>query len=408
MRFDALASLPYRRFWLGSVASVGSTQLYFIAMAWLVFELSGSPLDLGLLGASMAVPTIAATLVGGIVADRLNRRSILLTTTAVAAVLLLLLAALDVTGVVRVWHVLVVSGLLGLVHGFDFPARSSIFPALIQPHQMMSAVALNSILWQGTRMILPAIGGILIALTDTALVFALCTLGFVAMMWVLRSIQITQDVRVVDKPWREFVEGVKFVFQRRLFRVLILLTFSLHFFGTSYVQIMPIFASLLQSGERGYGLLISVTGVGSVIGTFLVGRFQQSRRLGWVMLFSAALSPCALFGFALVTGVAADTAAAFGLASLFVMLSAAFGSIFLVSSMTVLQLKVPDELRGRVMGIHSVTFSLIALGGLVTGALASAFNAPVAVTIGAAVLLTLVLWAMIRQREILALDGRRL
>ena len=173
MRFDALASLPYRRFWLGSVASVGSTQLYFIAMAWLVFELSGSPLDLGLLGASMAVPTIAATLVGGIVADRLNRRSILLTTTAVAAVLLLLLAALDATGVVRVWHVLVVSGLLGLVHGFDFPARSSIFPALIQPHQMMSAVALNSILWQGTRMILPAIGGILIALTDTALVFAL-------------------------------------------------------------------------------------------------------------------------------------------------------------------------------------------------------------------------------------------
>ena len=253
-----------------------------------------------------------------------------------------------------------------------------------------------------------AIGGILIALTDTALVFALCTLGFVAMMWVLRSIQITQDVRVVDKPWREFAEGVKFVFQRRLFRVLILLTFSLHFFGTSYVQIMPIFASLLQSGERGYGLLISVTGVGSVIGTFLVGRFQQSRRLGWVMLFSAALSPCALFGFALVTGVAAGAPAAFGLASLFVMLSAAFGSIFLVSSMTVLQLKVPDELRGRVMGIHSVTFSLIALGGLVTGALASAFNAPVAVTIGAAVLLTLVLWAMIRQREILALDGRRL
>ena len=158
MRFDALASLPYRRFWLGSMASVGSTQLYFIAMAWLVFELSGSPLDLGFLGAAMALPTIAATLIGGIVADRFNRRSILLATTNVAAILLLLLAALDFTGVVRVWHVLVISGLLGLVQGFDFPARSSIFPALIQPHQMMSAVALNSILWQGTRMILPAIG----------------------------------------------------------------------------------------------------------------------------------------------------------------------------------------------------------------------------------------------------------
>ena len=408
MRLDALASLPYRRFWLGSMASVGSTQLYFIAMAWLVFELSGSPLHLGFLGAAMALPTIAATLVGGIVADRFNRRSILLVTTTGAAILLLLLALLDVTGVVRVWHVLVVSGLLGLVHGFDFPARSSIFPALIQPHQMMSAVALNSILWQGTRMILPAIGGLLIALTDTALVFAICALGFLAMMWVLRSIQIAQDVVVGGKPWREFAEGVKFVLQRRLFRVLILLTFSLHFFGTSYIQIMPVFADLLQSGERGYGLLISVTGVGSVIGTLLIGQFQQSQRLGRVMLFSAGLSPCALFGFALVTGVAPNAPAAFGLASFFVMLSAALSSIFLVSSMTVLQLNVPDELRGRVMGIHSITFSLIALGGLVAGVLATAFTAPAAVMIGAAVVLALVLWAMIRQREVLDFDGRPL
>ena len=408
MRFDALSSLPYRRFWLGSMAAVGSTQLYFIGMAWLVFELSGSPLDLGFLGAAMALPTIAATLVGGIVADRFNRRSILLVTTTTSAGLLLVLAVLDATGMVRVWHVLVASGLLGLVQGFDFPARSSIFPALIQPHQMMSAVALNSILWQGTRMILPAIGGLLIALTDTALVFAICALGFLAMMWVLRSIQIAQDVVVGGKPWREFAEGVKFVLQRRLFRVLILLTFSLHFFGTSYIQIMPVFADLLQSGERGYGLLISVTGVGSVIGTLLIGQFQQSQRLGRVMLFSAGLSPCALFGFALVTGVAPNAPAAFGLASFFVMLSAALSSIFLVSSMTVLQLNVPDELRGRVMGIHSITFSLIALGGLVAGVLATAFTAPAAVMIGAAVVLALVLWAMIRQREVLDFDGRPL
>ena len=257
-------------------------------------------------------------------------------------------------------------------------------------------------------MILPAIGGLLIALTDTALVFALCSLGFLAMMWVLRSMQIAQDVVVGGRPWREFAEGVKFVLQRRLFRVLILLTFSLHFFGTSYIQIMPVFADLLQSGERGYGLLISVTGVGSVIGTLLIGQFQQSQRLGRVMLFSAGLSPCALFGFALVTGVAPNAPAAFGLASFFVMLSAALSSIFLVSSMTVLQLNVPDELRGRVMGIHSITFSLIALGGLVAGALATAFTAPAAVMIGAAVLLALVLWVVIRQRGIFDLDGRPL
>ena len=135
MQFDALNSLPYRRFWLGSIASIGSTQLYFIGMAWLVFELSGSALDLGLLGAATAIPTIVSSLVGGILADRFNRRSILVVTTSLAAILLLLLTILDATGVVLVWHVLVLSGMLGLVQGFDFPARASIFPALIEPPQ---------------------------------------------------------------------------------------------------------------------------------------------------------------------------------------------------------------------------------------------------------------------------------
>ena len=408
MRLDALASLPYRRFWLGSIASVGSTQLYFMAMAWLVFELSGSPLDLGFLGAATAVPTILSTLAGGIVADRFNRRSILILTTAMAAVLLILLAILDATGFVRVWHVLAISGALGLVQGVDFPARTSIFPALIQPRQMMSAVALNSILWQGTRMILPAIGGVLIALTDTAVVFVLCALGFIGMALVLRSLQFKQEIDAVDKPWREFVEGVKFVLDRRLFLTLILLSWMSHFFGTSYVQIMPIFADILQSGERGYGLLISFTGLGSVTGTLLVGRFQQSRRLGMVMLSGAVLAPGALIGFSLVTGLLPSMVGAFGVASLFAVGAAAFSSIFLVSSMTVMQLKVPDKLRGRVMGIHSVTFSMIALGGLVTGALASSFSAPIAVAIGAVVLICSVIIAAVHQREILGLDGREL
>lgn len=408
MHFDALTSLSYRRFWLGSIASVGSTQLYFIAMAWLVFELSGSPLDLGFLGAATAVPTILSTLAGGIVADRFNRRSILILTTGMAAVLLTLLAVLDATGFVRVWHVFVISGTLGLVQGVDFPARTSIFPALIQPRQMMSAVALNSILWQGTRMILPAIGGVLIAFTDTALVFILCAFGFIGMALVLCSLQVKQDIDAVDRPWREFVEGVKFIFHQRLFLILILLSWISHFFGTSYVQIMPIFADILQSGERGYGLLISCTGLGSVMGTLLVGRFQQSRRLGMVMLSGAVLAPGALIGFSLVIGFSPSMMGAFGVASLFVVGAAAFSSIFFVSSMTVMQLKVPDKLRGRVMGIHSVTFSMIALGGLVTGALASSFSPPIAVAIGSAVVMCSVIIAAVYQREILGLDGREL
>ena len=408
MVLDALASLPYRRFWLGSIASVGSTQLYFIAMAWLVFELSGSPLDLGFLGAAFAVPTILSTLAGGILADRFQRRSILMLTTGIAAVLLVLVAILDATGVVRVWHVLIIAGSLGLVQGIDFPARTAIFPSLIQPRQMMSAVALNSMLWQGTRMILPAIGGVLIASSDTSLVFVFCALGFIAMLLVLRSLEVEQGIETVDNPWREFAEGVKFIFDQRLFLVLILLSWVSHFFGTSYVQIMPVFADILQTGERGYGLLISATGLGSVTGTLLVGRFQQARRLGIIMLSGAVLAPCALIGFSLVTGLWPNMAGAFGIASLFVVVAAIFSAIFFISSMTVLQLKVPDKLRGRVMGIHSVTFSMIALGGLVTGALAARFSAPIAVAIAAGVVVCSVIVSALYQREIRDLDGRQL
>ena len=408
MRFDALSSAPYRRFWLGSIAAVGSTQLYYVGMAWLVFELSNSALDLGLLGAATAVPTILATLVGGLVADRINRRSVLILASVASAILLFILAVLDATELVRVWHVLLISALLGLVQGFDFPSRSSIFPALIEPKQMMSAVALNSILWQGSRMIFPAIGGLLIALTDTSLIFVICGIGFITMVMVLFSIELEQIIQDKTDPWHEFKDGVRYVLHQRLFLTLILLTWISMFFGTSFVQIMPIFADILHSGERGYGLLISATGVGSVAGNLFISHFQQSRRLGLLMLSCAALAPFSLAGFSLVTGTLTNAAGAFWLACFFAVLASAFSSVYLVSSMTVLQLKVPDNLRGRVMGIHSITFSLIALGGLAIGALATKFSAPVAVVIGAVVVLSSVIWVTIRQGEIINLDGSEL
>ena len=404
MRFEALSSAPYRRFWLGSIASVGSTQLYFISKAWLVFELSGSALDLGFLGAATAVPTIFATLIGGLVADRINRRSVLILTSGISAVLLLVLGVLDASELVRVWHVLLISGLLGLVQGFDFPARSSIFPALIHKKQMMSAVSLNSILWQGSRMILPAIGGFLISITDTSLIFFICGIGFFCMLTVLLTLEVRQNDHTNDAPWYEFKEGVKFVMHHRLFLTLILLSWISMFFGTSYVQIMPLFADMLQSAEQGYGLLISATGVGSIIGNLFISRYQQSRKLGIMMLSSAAMAPCSLIGFSLVAWILAGTVGAFWLACCFAILTSALSSVFLVSSMTVLQIKVPDAFRGRVMGIHSITFSMISLGGLAAGALAAQFSAPVAVVIGAFVVLSSVTWVVFKVSEIAKLD----
>jgi MFS family permease len=408
MKLDALQSPRYRRFWLGSMASVGATQLYFVGMAWLVFELSGSALNLGLLGVAIAIPTIFATLAGGSLADRTDRRQMLLVTSALAGTALAVLALLDAMGLVTVWQVLLIAALLGLISGFEIPARVSLFPTLVRPEQMMSAVALNSILWQSTRMVLPAIGGVLIAIADTALVFVLCAAGFAVMIFVLTSLEIQHPRADSDRARGGLREAAGFIAQQRLFLLLIGLTWITMFFGTSYVQILPVFSQLLGGGERGYGLLLSATGVGSVTGTVLVGRLQQSRYLGRVMLGGAAAAALSLLGFAAVGSYGITMPGAFAAACACAMLTGLFGSTFLITSMTVLQLKVPDALRGRVMGIHSITFSLIALGGLVMGPLAESFSAPIAVTSGALVVFTSVVTVFLGYPSIRRLDGREL
>ncbi len=406
MKLDALQSPRYRRFWLGSIFSTGATQLYFVGMGWLVFKLTGSALYLGLLGVAMAVPTILATLAGGLVADHGNRGRILLITSILAGVALGILTILDLGDWVTVWQVLLLAGLLGLISGFDMPARVSFFPALIEPHQMMSAVALNSILWQGTRMVLPAVGGVLIALADTWIIFALCTVGFAVMARILLSLQTPDTFPRHSDDNRGLAAAWRFILQEKLFAVLIAMTWISMFFGTAYVQIMPVFAELLGTGEEGYGLLLSATGVGSVLGTILVGRLQNSPQLGGVMMGGSVLFCLSLILFALVTGLGADWRFAFALACGCAMLSAVGGSFFLISSMTVMQLAVPDALRGRVMGIHSITFSLIALGGLVLGPLAELFSAPSALLIGVGVVLASIVGFSIKFDRLWRLNGQ--
>ncbi|MDP6397898.1 MAG: MFS transporter [Arenicellales bacterium] len=401
-----MKSPRYRRFWLGSIGSTGATQLYFVGMGWLVFKLTGSALYLGMLGFAMAVPTILATLAGGLIADHGNRGRILLFTSVLAGVALGVLAILDLGQWVTVWQVLIIAALLGLISGFDLPARVSFFPALIEPHQMMSAVALNSILWQGTRMILPAVGGVLIALANTWIIFLLCTVGFALMSWILLGLQTsTSRVRNLQKD-RGLGVAWRFIRQEKLFAALIAMTWISMFFGTSYVQIMPVFSEILGTGERGYGLLLSATGVGSVLGTILVGRLQSSPRLGSIMMGGSVLFALSLVLFALVTGLAADWPFAFAMTCGCAMLSAIGGSFFLISSMTVMQLAVPDALRGRVMGIHSITFSLIALGGLVLGPLAEIVSAPVAVLSGASMVLLSIAGFSIAFRRLWHLNGQ--
>ena len=407
-RFAALRGPRFRRYWLGSAASVGAFQLLIMGQGWLVYELSGSPLQLGFLGAASSIPTIIASLAGGVIADRVDRRRLLVATSLLTALLLALLAALDGSEVVRVWHVLLIAGTIALVVGFDFPARMAFFPSLVGRSHIMSAVALNAILWQGTRMFLPALGGIVIALSDTWVVFALGAAGFAIMAAVMVSLGPGGDAQVPTGPsGREFLEGLRFVATERLFLILILMTYATTFFGISYVQLMPAFARLLGVGETGFGLILSSTGIGSVTGTLIVASLQRSPYLGRLMLAALGGAALAFLAFNACVALLAGHPAGYPAALLCSVVAAMCTSMFLVSSMTVMQLAVPDRLRGRVMGLHGICFSLIPLGGLLGGAVASATTPPFAAAINAALLGLVILFVAATQPAVRQLRGTR-
>ena len=407
-RFGALRLAPFRRYWLGSAASVGAFQLLIMGQGWLVFELSGSPLHLGFLGAASSIPTIAAALVGGVIADRVDRRRMIIVTSASIACLLALLSLLDGSGVVAVWHVLAIAGAIALIVGFDFPSRQAFFPSLITRDHMMSAVALNSMLWQVSRMFIPALGGVIIALTDTWVVFAAGAAGFIAMSRVMAGFAPTPAADVplaVGHSGRQFLDGFRFIASRRMFALLLLLTYATTFFGISYVQLMPAFARLLGVSEAGYGLLLSVTGIGSVTGTMIVAPLQKSPRLGRVLLVSLMCGATALIAFnvcvALLPGQMTGYVLALGCATAAAMCI----SMFIVTSMTLMQLAVPDGLRGRVMGLYSICFSLIPLGGLLGGVVAAITSPPFAGALNAGVLAAVVAIVAATQPALRRLDG---
>jgi MFS family permease len=400
-RYPALGFPLYRRYWLASFASVGATQLIMLGQAWLIFELSGSALQLGVLGAAAALPNILMTLAGGVIADRFDKRRILMSTSALITGLLALLAWLDLSGQVAVWHVLAIAALFSLTTGLDWPVRVSLYPELVSRSAFMSAVALNSFIWQATRMALPAAGGLLIAATDTWLVFALGAAGFLVMFVVIATMPLARVKGTGGSAWEQVREGLGFIWHQQMFRWLILLTFVGSFFSQSFNQIMPVFADLLGSGETGFGYLLSAGGVGSVIGTLLIGGIRRFRRLGMLMLGGAAMAALTVMVFA---GLATEGYFLLALSAVF--LGSLFASIFMISSMTVMQLTVPDRLRGRVMGIQSMGFSLMPLGGLWLGALAEHVGAAPAVWAGSGVYLLVIVWVGVRKRVIRDLDGQ--
>ena len=254
----ALRYPKYRAYWLGTLASVGGFQMLMFGQGWLTFELTGSPLYLGYIGLANASSAIALNLFGGVFADKLDKRKLIFITQLITASLIFLLAALTLTKLVEVWHIILIAFVAGAVNAFDQPARQALYPHLIDRKVMVSAVALNSAIWQGTRIVSPAIAGFVISLTGTATAFFIAGAGFVTMAIVIAVLQVPKiETRSGGSPMQDMVEGLKFIGGSAVFSFLIGMTFFNSFFGMAYIMMMPAFAvDILKVGADGQGVLM--------------------------------------------------------------------------------------------------------------------------------------------------------
>ena len=376
----ALLYPAYRAYWLGMLASVSGFQMFRVALAWQVYELTGSPLYLGYAAAASALPGIIFNLLGGVVADKLDKRLLVLATQTVTAGLILLLGVLTMLGAVHPWHVLAIAFLAGAVEAFDTPARQALYPHLIERRVMVSAVAMNSVIWQGTRIVAPAVAGFVIDLVNTASVYYLGGLGFLVMSVVMLRLTLPHiPPQSRGNPARDLLEGLDYVRRNSVFSFLIGMTFFNSFFGMAYVMLMPIFAvDILEVGARGQGLLLGISGVGSLLTTLWLGSRTSVRYKGPLIIGGSILFGLTLAAFA----VTSELLGLFPLAMALLFFMGIFNSSYMISIQSSLQLLVPDRMRGRVMGFYGMTWSIMPLGGTQAGALASLIGAPLAIMIG--------------------------
>ena len=375
----SLAVPNFRNYWFSAVSFVMGWQILRVLIAWEGYELTDSELFLGYLGGVMGIATISVNLIGGVAADRVSRLALLITTQVCATITVTVLMMLTFGEILAPWHLLAASAAIGIIQGIDQPTRTAVVPALIPDRRLlMNALAFSSSIWQGTRVFGPGLGGFLIERIGSAATFGTVTVGYGLGTLLLFFVRIPRVDRVPGNVFKELFEGITFIARRNLFASLILLTFVDSFFGVAYFQLMPVFArDILGGGVTEMGWLLSASAAGGLIGTGLAAFWVKGR---WPLVI---LLGCAgMFGVAVIV-FAFSELLWLSLAALF--LSGTFNSLSQITNLTLLQSAVPEELRGRVMGVFSMTYSLIPLGGLQVGALAAWLGAPMAVGIGGGV-----------------------
>ncbi len=395
--FRALKYRNFRFFFIGQSISLIGTWTQSIAMGWLVYRMTGSVLLLGVAGFASQVPTFILSPFGGVLADRHNRRRILLITQTLSMVQAFILAALTLTGVVAVWHIISLGVLLGCVNSLDIPARQSFLIEMVEKKEFLgNAIALNSSIFNAAQLIGPIIAGIIVSAAGEGVCFLINGISF---LFVIVSLLLMRISQRQARPERrhillEIKEGIDYAFSSAPIRSILILLSIISMTGTSYVVLMPVFAKdVHHGGPHTLGFLMAAVGVGALIATLYMASRKTPPKLEKIIPASSAIFASGVMFFALSRML---------WVSLLLLVVVGFGfMVNTASSNTILQTVVDDDKRGRVMSLYTAAFMGMApIGSLLAGALANKLGAPDALLIGgsACLLSTLIFYRLTNPR----------
>ncbi len=377
---DALRALRYRNyrlFFSGQLISLIGTWMQTVAQSWLVYRLTGQAAMLGLVAFSGQIPVFLLATLGGMAADRLRAHTLIVITQSSSLVLTLILALLTLTGHVHIWHIVAISLLLGVVNAFDIPARQVFVAQTVDRPDLMNAIALNSSMFNGARIIGPAVAGLLVASVGEGWCFLINSVSYVAVITGLLVMRLdAAHTRRAPAGEHSILEGFRFILGAHPVRDLLVLLGLMSLMGMPYSVLMPIFADqILHGGAKALGLLMGISGVGALAGAFSLALKRSPKGLGHWIAACAMGFGAALIAFSLSRNL---------LFSVLIMLP--LGYTFMVqmaSTNTLIQMMIPDALRGRVMSVYSMMFMGMApIGALLGGTLAHRLGAPLTVALG--------------------------
>ncbi len=383
--FAALYHRNYRLWFFGQTVSLMGTWMQSVAQAFLVYDLTKSEFALGTVSFFGSLPTIFLMVPAGALADRINKRRLLVLTQSAMMILAFIYALLSGINVLRIWHITLLAIGLGFANSFDAPARQSLAVEMVEDRRdLMNAIALNSTIFNLARVIGPTIGGILLAFVGPTWCFTLNGLSFLAVILALFRMRMplaTKQEVSQEKLWKQIKEGLGYIVHQPLIRTIIILVAVASTFGTMYIVLLAAYAAdVLHDPERGLGFIQMALGVGALVGSLIVASIGRSQHARKALIFGSIFFPLAVLAFALTRSL---------WAALLVLPMVGLGLVTQNATCnTVIQATVPDELRGRVMGVYMLMFFGTApLSALIAGSLGQTLGVNWAIGIGGAVTL---------------------